>query len=326
MLSQGLDGVKEPGDIHIEGDHRGAGDGLAKEAGVLNVTLCSEIEQAHLAGYEEHVHHRPENAEDVHPVDLGFGQALALFLKFLVFLLLPVEDLGDFHAGEVLGQIGIHIGGGVADTPVYPTGELAEDHREQHHEGHEAQNHQRQRIVQQQHGCQHTHDDHAVLSQCHDDVGEEEADVVGVIGDAGHQLAHGDIVELLVGELLDVGKYVQTQLGQDLLAGLLQDHGLQVGADQTHDQNACVDGHQSEQVVQFKGVFDGVLNVADEQGGQQVIDDGKQHHEEDDDEVFPVGLAVGQQPADDLAVGHMPLAVVKFFLALLQSDVGEDKY
>ena len=103
----------------------------------LDIALGAEIEQAQLAGHEEHIHHRPENAENIHPVLLGLLQLGAAGLEVLQLLLLPVEDLSDLHAGKVLGQVGVDIGGGVGDLAVDPTGKLSEDHGKQHHKRHE---------------------------------------------------------------------------------------------------------------------------------------------------------------------------------------------
>ena len=147
LLRQSLDGVEEPGNVAVEGYHQAAVDDLAQKFRLLDVATGREEEQAHLAGHEQHIHHGPENAEDVHTVELGLLQIGAADSKILKFPLLPVEDLGNLHAGQVLGQIGIDVSGGIGDLAVNPAAELAEQQRKEHHEGHKAKDHQRQRIV-----------------------------------------------------------------------------------------------------------------------------------------------------------------------------------
>ena len=205
-------------------------------------------------------------------------------------------------------------------------GEFPENHRKEHHEGHKAQHHQGQSVVQHQHGAQHTHDDHGVFGQGYDDVGEHIGNCVGVVGNSRHQLAHGDVVQLLMGELFNVGEHIQADLRQDLLAGLLEDHGLQIGADQRNHQDACIDSYPDEEVPKLKFFFDQTLDVTDDQRGNQIIDDGEDHDEEHTNEAFPVGLGVAEEPPDDLAVGHMPLVVVFLLLMLLQGNVGQDEH
>ena len=326
LLCQSLDGVKEPGDVHVKGHHNGAVDGLTKEHRILNIALCAKIEQAQLGGHEEHVHHGAKDAEHIHPVVLSLAELGALFHKVLQLPFLPVKDLGDLHAGQVLGKISVDVRGGVAHLPVYPAGELAEDHGEQHNKGHKAQHHQGQCIVEHQHGRQHAHDDHAVLGQGDDDVGEHVADGIGIVGNTGHQLAHRDVVQLLMAQAFNVGEHIQPDGRQDLLSGLLQDHGLQEGADQRYHQNAGVHRHHDPKVGQLKLMLEDVLNVADEQGRNHFVADGNHHHEENHHKALPIGLGVAQKPVDDFGVLHMPVGVLVGLFALLQGKVGQQEH
>ena len=99
LLGQRLNGVEEPGDIHIESDHRLAGNGLPQKGRVLDITLAADIEEEQVGCDEQHVYHGPEDAEDEHPVHLGLLKALAASQKFVHFPLLLVEYLGDLHTG-----------------------------------------------------------------------------------------------------------------------------------------------------------------------------------------------------------------------------------
>ena len=308
LLCQGLDGVEEPGDIHIEGDHGLAGNGGSQEGGVPDIALAANIEQEQVGGHEEHIHHGAEDAEDEHPAQLCLFQFLTAVKELRQLPALLVEDLCDLHAGEILGKVGVHIRPGVVDAAVDVPGELLEDDGEEHQKGHKAQHHQRQRIVQDQHGTQHTQNHQGVLDQGDQNIGEQIADGIGVVGDSRHQLAHGNLIQLGVGQLLNVGKGIHAQLGQDFLADLLEDHSLEVGADHAHSQNACIDGHQGKQSAELEALLNGALNGGNQQGRHHIVGDGDQHDKENQCELLLIGRSVAQQPTDDLAVGHMPFA------------------
>ena len=326
LLRQRLNGVEELGDVHVEGNHNLAGDGLAQEGGVPDVALAADVEQEQVAGDKEHIHHGAENAEDQHPVELGPPELAALFQEFLHFLILPVEDLGDLHAGEVFGQEGIQVGSGVVDAPVNLPGELLKNQGEDHQEGHKAQHHQGQRIIQHQHGSQHAEDHHGVFQQGHQNVGKQKADGVGVVADPGDQLAHGNLVQLLMGQAFDSCEGVQTDLGQDLLTHRLQDHGLEIGTDHGDHQNARVQNNHGIEPGQLKAAgFDEPLDSGNQQRGHHVIDDGHRHDDKHQDKFLRIGSGIAQQPADQLTVGHAALGSGLFDM-VLQDKIGHDKH
>ena len=126
-------------------------------------------------------------------------------------------------------------------------------------------------------------------------------------------------------QLFNVGEHIQTNLGQDLLTGFLQQHSLQIGADQTDHQNAGVNANHGEQVAQLELFLDGILNMHHQQGGDQIVNDGEEHDEEDCHEVLPVGLAVAEQTGDNFFVGHMPLIVQQLVLGLFHGEIGKNE-
>ena len=312
LLGKGLNGVKELGGVHIEGDDDAAGDGLAQKGGVLNMPLAAQIQQAQHRGDVEQIHQRTEGAVGEHPGELGLLQPFAPLDEVAHLPILLIEDLGDLHAGKVLGKVGVDLRGGGADPAVGLTGELVEQHREEYQEGCKAQDHQSQGVVEHQHGHQHAHDHQRVFGKGHQNVGEHIGNGVGIVGHPGDQLADGDIVELFVGELLNMGEQVKPQGGQDLLTGFLQDHGLHIGADQGDHQNARIDPHHGKQGGHLEPVLNHALDAADEQRRHHVIGDGDEHGKKGNGELPAVVLRVDQQPADQLAVGHMALIGLSF--------------
>ena len=255
---------------------------------------------------------------------LGFGKGAAFLQKYLHFLLLPVENLGDFHAGEVLGQKGIDIGTGVRHLPVGPAGEAAEQHRIQKNKGYENQHHQGKAGVQQEHGHQNAYQHQHLLGHVHQHVGKHHGDGVGVVGDTGHQLAGGNLVQLIVGQLFNVGKDAQPEAGENLLTGLLQDDGLEIGADHGDNQNSCIHHHPADQGRHGKAcLLHQLLNASDHVRGQKVIGKGYHGNDKCQQKGLPVGLGKGQQAANQLRILHEPLLLGGLFLS--HKDGGNDE-
>ena len=299
LLRHGLNGVKELGGVHIEAYHQAAGDHLPQKGGAFDVASAAEVEKGHHRGDIGHIHQGAEDAEDENPLMLGFGKGAAFLQKYLHFLLLPVENLGDFHAGEVLGQKGIDIGPGVRHLPVSPAGEAAEEHRIQKNKGYENQHHQGKTGVQQEHGYQHAYQHQHLLGHVHQHIGKHHGDGVGVVGDTGHQFACGNLVQLIVGQLLNVGKDAQPEAGENLLAGFLQDDGLKIGADHGDNQNPGVYHHPAEKLGHGKAcLLHQFLDVANHVRGHEVIDEGHHGNDKCQQKGLPVGFGIGKQTFD----------------------------
>ena len=92
---------------------------------------------------------------------LALARRLAFLAELRHFFVLAAEDLGDLDAGKILRQVGVDIRRRVLDLAVGAAGEFAENDRENHDERHKAQHHQRQLIVQGQHGHENAEDDEA---------------------------------------------------------------------------------------------------------------------------------------------------------------------
>ena len=324
LLRQVLDGVVELGDVHIEGDNGAARDGLPQEGVAVQIAHAAQIKQAQHRADVQHIYQRPEHAKDEDLVPLGLAQRLAAAAEVLHPGALPAKDLGDLDAREVLGQVGVDVGGAVLDTAVGTPGKFAEDHRKQHDKGHKAQHHQGQLVVDQQHGPQDAQDHKTVFGQVDKQVGEHHGDGVGVVGHTGDQLAHRDLVQLLVGQGLDVGEQVLPQIGDDPLARLLEDDRLEIGADHGKDQDARIDRHHPEQSLQGEIPHQHLLHLAYDQGGHDVVHDGKKHQQPRRQEAAQVGPGIMGQPPDDLAVGDVALKA-HGGLFVLDRGIGEDQ-
>ena len=322
LLCQGLDRVVELVDVHVERDDNAGGDRLSEPVQIPDVGGGAEVEQEQDRGDVEHVDHRAEDAEDQHSALPCLSQLGGLPLEVPHLAVLAVEALDDLDAGQILGEIGVQRGRGVHHAAVDLAGELAENHREENDEGRETEDHQRQRVVQNKHRSHHADDDHRVFQQRDQHVGKQEGDRVRIVGDAGDQLAHRDLVELLVRQGLNVGEDVHADLRQDLLPDLLQQHRLGVGADQGDDQDPRVHRDHRPEPGQGEIGLDHLLDPADQQGREHVVDDGEEHHEKDQHELTEIGPGVAEQTADDLTVLHVPLKPHRLFLVLLQ-DKGE---
>ena len=133
----------------------------------------------------------------------------------------------------------------------------------------------------------------------------------------------GSLVTLVTS--LPTGKGVQADLGQDLLAGALQDHGLQVGADHTDNQNAGINRHQGEQFLQFKIHGDQFLHFLHQQRRQHIIGNRNDHDAQNRNEALPVRLAVYQQAADQFLIGNGTLFIVGLVLMLFHCQPGKEE-
>ncbi len=317
LLGKGLYGIKEAGGEHIEGNDCAAGDDLTQNGGILDVTPAAQIQQAQHTADVEQVDHRTENTEDHHSLLLGFLDSVALFQEVLHFLLLPVEDLGDLDAGKVFRKEGVHICAAVGYRSVGFAGEFLEHIGEKHHKGNEAQHDQGHCVVDEQHHHYNADDHHGVLYQSDQHIGEHHGNGIGVVGDPGHQLAHGDIVQLLVGKTFNVRKYIFTEGREDLLTDLLQHHRLNIHADHRNDQDAGIQGHHTEKRIQGEAILlHQFLDIAYQHGGDQVINDGNEHYGENHHKLLFMGFGIVQKATDDLAVrnGTLPGPIVFLFL------------
>ena len=203
-------------------------------------------------------------------------------------------------------------------------GELLENKGEEHHERHKAQDDQRHGIVDKQHGSQHARNDHHILDEGHQNIGEHHGDTVGIVGNTSHQLAHRDIVQLLVRQALDMAEYVLTQVGQNLLTNLLQDHGLQIHTDHGYNQNACIGTYHPKQLIQREIVLNEVLDLTDQHRRQQIVGNRDEHDDEHQNKLTQVRSAVTQQPLNQLGVRHVPLILFVVFI-MLHPDIGDQE-
>ena len=248
----------------------------------------------------------------------------ALFQEFIQLAPLLVENLRDLDAGEVFGQVGVDVGGAVLHLAEHSPGELAENDREKNHKGNEAQHHQRQLVVEQQHGHQHADDDKNVFDHGDQDIGKHHGNGVGIVGNAGHQLAHGNLVQLLVGQAFNVGEQVLAQGGKNLLSGFLQGDGLHIGACHGDHQHPGVYHDHAEQRGQLKPGLDHLLNAAHQQRRHNVVGDGDQHQRQHPRELLPVGQGIDHQPGHDFPVFHVPVEA-RVFRPAAHQQVGCDK-
>ena len=165
LLGEVLDGVEEFIDVLIEGNYHVDLYRLTEKFPALELASCAEVEQAQDRGDVEHIDHRSEYTEDKHLIHLCLAELSVFLLEFFLFVLLAVEDLNDFHSRKVFGEEDIDVGRAVLYLTVSAAREFTEDHGEEHDEGHEAENYERQHIVEQEHRTENTEDDEDVFDK-----------------------------------------------------------------------------------------------------------------------------------------------------------------
>ena len=195
----------------------------------------------------------------------------------------------------------------------------------QYHEGHKTENYQGHGVVDEQHHHHNAHNHHGIFHQSDQHIGKHHGNGVGVIGNTGHQLAHGDVVQLLVRKALNMGEHIFTKGRQKLLTDFLQKHGLNIHTDQGNDQNGGIGGDHPVKGAQREAfLLYQLLNVTNQHRGGQVIGDGDQHHHENNDELLFIGLGIVEKPLYDLTVGGCPLPATLFLLPLHQQIGGQE--
>ena len=206
LFGQILDGREEFGNVHVERDDGAARDALAQKRHAVQMPHAAEIKKTQDRADIQHVDQRTKHAEHKDLLPVRAGEALTFLAELRHLLVLAAKDLRDLDAGQILRQVGVDVGGRILDLAVGPAGELAEDDRKNHDERHKAEHHQCQLIVERQHGDQDAEDDEDVLGQRDQQVREHHRDSVRIVRHAGDELADGNLVQLLVGQRLNVGE------------------------------------------------------------------------------------------------------------------------
>ena len=121
-----------------------------------------------------------------------------------------------------------------------------------------------------------------------------------------------------MGQGLDVGKQVLSQIRDDPLAGLLEDHCLEIGADHRKDQDARIDSHHPKKGIQGEIPYQHFFHGAHNQGRNNIVDDGKQHQQAGHCKAARIGPRIMGQAPDDLAIRNIALKAHGGFLILYQ--------
>ena len=248
LLRKVLDRVEEFRNVHIKRHNGAACYGLTEEGCIADVASAAEIQQAHDGRNVEHIDRRAEDAEHEHLLFFRLAEPVVLFGEFVHLPVLAVEDLYDLHARKVFRKKGVDIGCAVLDLAVCLTREFPEDYGEQYDERHEAEHHKRQLVVQAEHCRKHAHDYEAVFYEVDDEVREHHGNCVCVVGEARHQLADGDGIELVMRKRFDMGEKILAESGDYLLPCFLEYYGLEIGADKRNDEYRRIYGYTNPEV------------------------------------------------------------------------------
>ena len=111
-------------------------------------------------------------------------------------------------------------------------GEFTEYDGEEYNEGHKAENHKREHVVEQKHCAEDTEDNEDIFDKVYQNVGKGYRDGIGVVCNSCNQSADGNFIELIVRKALNMREKVLTDAGHYALSRFLQDDRLKIGADQ----------------------------------------------------------------------------------------------
>ena len=121
-----------------------------------------------------------------------------------------------------------------------------------------------------------------------------------------------------------MGEHVLTQVRQDLLAHLLQDHGLQIHTHHGNHQNRGICAHHGKELAQGEVILDQILNLTNQHRRNQVVGNGDQHNHKHQQKLGKIGLGITQQPPDNHRVGHLALELLHG-LVPLDLCIGDQK-
>ena len=223
LLRQVLDGFKEGLDVLQENIHSAEGHRPRQHA------------VAAAGNHDGHSHHGgehdngPEHGVDHDGPEAGPVMGLAVLGEFLIFPLLPIEDLDDLHAGEVFRQEGVQRGQAGPHFPVGPEGEGPGEHRQHRYQRHHDEAQQRHAHIQGQHDHRQSQNLHHVPEQLHQDVGVQLVDRLHVVGDPGEHLAHGTGLKILHGHAVDFLRNLPAEPEAELLRYLRHHQPLYKG-------------------------------------------------------------------------------------------------
>ena len=201
-----------------------------------------EIERNYHARVQSKFHSEPERhgnradikqrdkrtiyAESKHHFVSGFAQIFVLFQKFKLFLLLTIENLDKFHAGQVFVEKSVEVGYILSFLCKHLFDHVSEHEGRDEHNNDERKHHKRKLPRDVQHNAVHAHHRKHVLDDVHDDVGKQVGHRRRVGRNARNERAYGHFVKLILRQLLDVRKHIVAQRVDYILSRLLQEHGL----------------------------------------------------------------------------------------------------
>ena len=325
LLGKVLYRIEELGDVHVEGNDDLTGDDLSQNFGVVDHTLGAQEEEREHRGLVKDEHHRAEDTEHKDLFVFCAAEGGVLLAEFLQLFVLTVKELRDLNARKVFGEEGVNIGGAILHTAVCTSGEFAEDNGKQNDKGNKTQHHQGEHIIEAKHCHKHTENNEYVFDEVDDDIGKHHRNAVGVVCNTGNELAHGNVVELLVRKCFNVFKKIETDVGNDLLSDLLQGNGLQIGADHGNNKNAGIKRNSQKEGGELKlRLLDVALNVTDEIGTDDVVRDGKKHQRQHKSELCAIRLGVNEQAFDDLLVRDVTVKAHRFFF-VFDEGIGNDE-
>ena len=104
-----------------------------------------------------------------------------------------------------------------------------------------------------------------------------------------------------------MGEQVLPQVRDNPLAGLLEDHRLEIGAHHRKDQDTRIGRHHPKEGVQGEIPHQHLLHGADNQGRNDIVDNRKEHQQAGHGKTAQIGPGIMGQPADNLTIRDIPL-------------------
>ena len=278
LFGKSLDRFKQPFQVGVIGDDQTD----RQDAG--EHFKAADQKQQDEGGDANHINRRTINRKGKQLLHVGFLQVITDADKTLIFALLLVEDLDDFHARKVLRQVGIHTRDVKANLTINLAVYLLKEIRKQDQDGNRAQHNHRKvdvagiDVVDDNNRSHDPNDGHKVTRHVDQNARVHFRQGLSVIGDACHQDACRYFVQIADRLILQVIEGLFPNVINDRLTRALNDHLLVVRHKSTEHRCRCINQQQIDQLLGRKRrIFKNGKRLAKQNRLNQLQGDAQKH-------------------------------------------------
>ena len=209
---------------------------------------------------------------------LCFAQRSAFCKKIFVLFVFFVKYLGYLYTRKVFGKIGVYIRCSVLYCAVCLSGKFTEYPGEQHNERNKAQHHKCKLVIEDEHCREHAQNNEHVFNHSYQNMGKHHGNGIGVVGNTGNQLAHGNVIKLVMRKAFYVCEQILAKRRKYLLTGFLQNNCLKIGTHHRDNQNCRINSDLYKQRTELELFYNKLFDITYDNRRDNIVSDGKQHY------------------------------------------------